>query len=321
MDPVRVGGVEVSRATLHNQDEIDRLDVRIGDTVIIQRAGDVIPEVVQVIASKRTGTEKKFKMPSKCPACGADVIKEEAIHRCIGLDCPAQLKGRIRHFASKRAMDIEGLGVKLIDQLVDKGLVKDVADIYYIKKEQLIELERMADKSAQNIIDAIEKSKTTPLSKFLYALGIRNVGETTAEDLASHFSRLDKFFELSEEDLMEVQGIGPEVAASVHQFFGDKKNKESIDRLRKAGVKVIEPKTREKGKLAGKVFVFTGILKTFGRDEARNMVESMGGITASSVSKKVDFVVVGEDPGSKFDKAKELGIKILTEEEFKKMIK
>jgi DNA ligase (NAD+) len=321
MDPVRVGGVEVSRATLHNQDEIDRLDVRIGDTVIIQRAGDVIPEVVQVITSKRTGTEKKFRMPSKCPVCGADVIKEEAIHRCIGLDCPAQLKGRIRHFASKRAMDIEGLGVKLIDQLVDKGLVKDVADIYYIKKEQLIELERMADKSAQNIIDAVEKSKTKPLSKFLYALGIRNVGETTAEDLASHFSRLDKFFDLSEEDLMEVQGIGPEVAASVHQFFGDKKNKESIDRLRKAGVKVIEPKAREKGKLAGKVFVFTGTLKTFGRDEARNLVESMGGMTASSVSKKVDFVVVGEDPGSKFDKAKELGIKILTEEEFKKMIR
>jgi DNA ligase (NAD+) len=320
MEPVRVGGVEVSRATLHNQDEIDRLDVRIGDTVVIQRAGDVIPEVVQVITSKRTGTEKKFKMPSKCPVCGAEVIKEEAIHRCIGLDCPAQLKGRIRHFASKRAMDIDGLGVKLIDQLVNKGLVKDVADLYYIKKEQLIELERMADKSAQNIIDAIEKSKTKPLSKFLYALGIRNVGETTAEDLARHFQRLDDFFHLSEEDLMEVQGIGPEVAASAHQFFGDKKNKESIDRLKKAGVKVIEPKVKEKGKLVGKTFVFTGALKKFARDEARTLVESLGATTASTVSKKVDFVVVGEDPGSKFDKAKELGIKTLTEEEFKKMI-
>jgi DNA ligase (NAD+) len=310
----------VSRATLHNQDEIDRLDVRIGDTVVIQRAGDVIPEVVQVILSRRTGTEKKFKMPSKCPVCGAEVIKEEAIHRCIGLDCPAQLKGRIRHFASKRAMDIEGLGVKLIDQLVDKGLVKDVADIYYIKKEQLIALERMADKSAQNIIDAIEKSKTKPLSKFLYALGIRNVGETTAEDLARHFQRLDDFFRLSEEDLMEVQGIGPEVAASVHQFFGDKKNKESIDRLKKVGVRVIEPKAKERGKLAGRTFVFTGSLKRFQRDEARNLVESLGGTTASTVSKKVDFVVVGEDPGSKFDKAKDLGIKTLTEEEFKKMV-
>jgi DNA ligase (NAD+) len=292
----------------------------VGDTVVIQRAGDVIPEVVQVITSKRKGTEKKFRMPSKCPVCGAEVIKEEAIHRCIGLDCPAQLKGRIKHFASKRAMDIEGLGVKLIDQLVDKGLIKDVADIYYINKEDLIRLERMAEKSAQNIIDAIEKSKTKPLSKFLYALGIRHVGETTAEDLARQFLRLDDFFRLSEKDLMEVEGIGPEVAASVHQFFRDKKNKESIELLKKAGVKVIESKTKEKGKLAGKTFLFTGALKDFGRDEARNLVESLGGMTASSVSKKVDFMVVGEDPGSKSDKAKELGIKTLTEEEFKKMI-
>ncbi|MGD0915100.1 MAG: NAD-dependent DNA ligase LigA, partial [Thermodesulfobacteriota bacterium] len=221
MKPVRVGGVEVSRATLHNQDEIDRKDIRIGDTVLIQRAGDVIPEVVEVIKSKRTGAEQPYKIPSECKVCGAEIIKEEAIHRCIGLDCPAQLKGRIKHFASKRAMDIDGLGVKLIDQLVDKGLVSDVADIYYVKKDKLIALERMAEKSAQNIIDAIEKSKTKPLSKFLYALGIRNVGETTAEDLARHFPRLEDFFHLSEEDLMEVDGIGPEVAASVHQFFTD----------------------------------------------------------------------------------------------------
>jgi len=320
MEPVKVGGVEVSRATLHNQDEIDKKDVRIGDMVVIQRAGDVIPEVVQVIESKRTGKEKKFRMPLKCPVCGAEVIKEEAIHRCIGLDCPAQLKGRIKHFASKRAMDIEGLGVKLIDQLVDKGLVKDVADIYYIEKKQLIELERMADKSAQNIIDAVEASKTKPLSRFLYALGIRHVGETTAEDLARRFSRLDDFFHLSEEDLREVEGIGPEVSASVYQFFRDKKNKESIERLKKAGVTVIEPKVKGKAKLAGKTFVFTGALKSLGRDEARNIVESLGGMTVSTVSKKVDFVVVGEDPGSKFDKAKELGIKTLTEEELKKMI-
>ncbi len=320
MEPVNVGGVEVSRATLHNQDEIDKKDIRINDIVIIQRAGDVIPEVVQVVTSKRTGAEKRFVMPSKCPVCGADVVKEEAIHRCIGLDCPAQLKGRLRHFASKRAMDIDGLGVKLIDQLVDKGLLKDVADIYYLKKEDLVALERMADKSAQNIIDAIEKSKVKPLSKFLYALGIRHVGETTAEDLADHFPQLDDFSRLSEEDLMEVEGIGPEVAASVHQFFSDKKNKESIGRLKKAGVQVIEQKAKEKGKLAGKIFVFTGTLKTYGRDEARSLVESKGAKTASSVSKKVDYVVVGEDPGSKFDKAKELGIKTLTEEEFKELI-
>ncbi len=320
MEPVKVGGVEVSRATLHNQDEIDKKDVRIGDTVIIQRAGDVIPEVVGVITSKRKGTEKKFKMPSKCPVCGADVIKEEAIHRCIGLDCPAQLKGRIKHFASKRAMDIEGLGTKLIDQLVDKGLVKDIADIYYLKKEDLASLERMADKSAQNIIDAIEASKTKPLAKFIFALGIRHVGETTAEDLARNFPRLDDFFNLSKEDLMKIEGIGPEVATSVYQFFRDKKNKESIDRLKKAGLKIIEPKPKEKGKLSGKTFVFTGTLKSYGRDEARNIVESLGGMTSSTVSKKVDYVVVGEDPGSKLDKARELGIKTLTEEEFKKMI-
>jgi DNA ligase (NAD+) len=217
-------------------------------------------------------------------------------------------------------MDIEGLGVKLIDQLVDKGLVKDVADIYEIKRDELIELERMADKSAQNIIDAVEGSKTKPLSKFLYALGIRHVGETTAEDLARRFPRLDDFSHLSEEDLMEVEGIGPEVSASVYQFFRDKKNKESIERLKKAGVTLIETKTKGKGKLAGKTFVFTGALKVLGRDEARNIVESMGGITVSSVSKKVDYVVVGEDPGSKLDKAKELGVKILTEEDFRELI-
>ncbi len=320
MEPVRIGGVEVSRATLHNQDEIDRLDVRIGDTVLIQRAGDVIPEVIQVVTSKRTGKEKKFQMPSTCPVCGAHVVREEAIYRCIGLDCPAQLKGRIKHFASKRAMDIDGLGVKLIDQLVDKGLVKDVADLYYLKKEEVIGLERMAEKSAQNLIDAIEKSKTKPLGKFLYALGILHVGETTAEDLARHFPRLDDFFHLTEEELMKVEGIGPEVSASVVRFFRDRKNKESIERLKKAGIKLIEPKSKGRGKLAGKTFVFTGTLKSYARDEARNLVESLGGTTASSVSKKVDFVVVGEDPGSKADKARELGIKTLTEEEFQEMI-
>jgi DNA ligase (NAD+) len=320
MEPVQVGGVEVSRATLHNQDEIDKKDVRVGDTVVIQRAGDVIPEVVEVVKTKRTGKEKKFTMPSRCPVCGSEAIREEAISRCIGLDCPAQLKGRIRHFSSKRAMDIDGLGAKLIDQLVDKGLVKDVADIYYVKKEALMALERMADKSAQNIIDAIEASKGKPLSKFLYALGIRHVGEHISDILAHRFPHLDDFFHLSEEELMEVEEVGPEVAASVHQFFSDQKNRESIERLKKAGVQVIEPKAKEKGKFADKVFVFTGTLQTYGRDEARYVVESLGGRTASSVSKKVDFVVVGEDPGSKFEKAKQLGIRILTEEEFRKMV-
>ena len=320
MQPVNVGGVEVSRATLHNQDEIDKKDVRIGDTVIIQRAGDVIPEVVEVITSKRTGAEKKFRIPSKCPVCGSEVIREEVIHRCIGLDCPAQLKGRIKHFASKRAMDIDGLGVKLIGQLVDKGLVNDVADIYDITKDQLIALERMAEKSAQNIIDAIDASKEKPLSKFLYALGIRHVGEHISDVLAHRFSRLDDFPALSEDDLMKAEEVGPEVAASVARFFRDKKNRESIERLKKAGVKVIEPRVKARGKLADKVFVFTGTLHSYGREEARSLVEKLGAKTVSIVSKKVDFVVAGEDPGSKFDKAKGLGVTILTEEEFRKMV-
>jgi DNA ligase (NAD+) len=294
--------------------------VRVGDTVLIQRAGDVIPEVVEVIKSKRTGKETPFRMPSQCPVCGSAVVREEAIHRCIGLDCPAQLKGRIRHFASKRAMDIDGLGVKLIDQLVDAGLVKDVADLYTLRREQLIELERMADKSAQNIIDAIEGSKEKPLSKFIFALGIRHVGEHISEVLAQDFPRLDDFFHLSEEDLTKVEEVGPEVAASVIRFFRDRKNRESIERLKRAGLKVIEAAVKKKGKLADKTVVFTGTLSSYGRDEARSLVESLGGKTTSTVSKKVDFVVAGEDPGSKLDKAKELGIKILTESEFKKLI-
>jgi DNA ligase (NAD+) len=281
----------------------------------------VIPEVVQVIESKRTGKEKKFQTPSKCPVCGAEVIREEAeaIYRCIGLDCPAQLKGRIKHFASKRAMDIDGLGVKLIGQLVNKGLVKDVADIYYIKKEELIALERMADKSAQNIIDAIEGSKAKPLGKFLFALGIRHVGEHISEVLARRYPHMEDLFHLSEEELQEVNEVGPEVAASVVHFFRDRRNEESIERLKRAGVKPIEPQLIGRGKLAGKVFVFTGTLKSYGRDEARDRVESLGGVTTSSLSKKVDFVVAGEDPGSKVDRAKELGIKTLTEDEFKNM--
>ena len=320
MEPVRVGGVEVSRATLHNQAEVDKKDVRVGDTVLIQRAGDVIPEVVEVIKSKRTGKETPFRMPSQCPVCGSAVVREEAIHRCIGLDCAAQLKGRIRHFASKRAMDIDGLGVKLIDQLVDAGLVKDVADLYTLTKEQLIELERMADKSAQNIVDAVEDSKEKPLSKFLFALGIRHVGEHISEVLAQRFPRLDDFFHLSEEDLMKVVEVGREVAASVVRFFRDRKNKESVDRLKKAGLKVIEAAAGKRGRLADKIFVFTGTLSSYGRDEVRSLVESLGGKTSSTVSKKVDFVVAGEDPGFKLDKAKELGIKILTEGEFKKLV-
>jgi DNA ligase (NAD+) len=320
LEPVRVGGVEVSRSTLHNQDEIDKKDIRIGDTVVIQRAGDVIPEVVQVVTAKRTGAESPFRMPSHCPVCGSDVIKDEAIHRCVGLDCPAQLKGRLRHFASKRAMDIDGLGVKLIEQMVEMGLVRDVADLYYLTKLDLLGLERMAEKSAQNILDAIEKSKNKPLSKLLYGLGIRHVGEHISDVLARRFPHLDDFFKLSDEELMRVEEVGPEVAASVARFFKDQKNRESIERLKTAGLTVREPKRKEREKLAGRTFVFTGALQSFSRDEARDRVESLGGKAATSISKKVDYLVVGEDPGSKADKAKELGIRILSEEEFREMI-
>jgi len=319
MEPVKVGGVEVSRATLHNQNEVDRKDIRIGDTVIIQRAGDVIPEVVKVLLSKRAGREINFHMPEKC-RCGAEVIKDESTHQCVGLNCPDQFKGRIIHFASRRGMDIEGVGEKLVDQLVEKGLVKDIADLYYLKTEELVALERFADKSAQNIMDAIEGSKKKPLSKFLYALGIRHVGEHISEVLAKHFPNLDDFFNLSEDKLMELEEVGPEVAASTVRFFQDPKNKASIARMMKAGLKITQYDAAAKKKLTGKTLIFTGTLKTYKRDDARKVVESLGGTIATSVSKKVDFLVVGEDPGSKVTEAERLGIKLLNEDDFKKMV-
>ena len=319
--PVQVGGVEVKRATLHNQDEIDRKDIRIGDHVLVRRAGDVIPEVVKVIKERRTGKERKFRMPERCPVCGSEVVRlpGEVAFRCVGLSCPAQLKGRIRHFASRRAMDIEGLGVKLIDQLVDKGLVKDLSDIYYLTKEELAGLERMADKSAQNIIDAIERSKKTTLARFLNALGIRLVGEHLSQVLAERFS-LEQLFTVTEEELMAVPEIGPEVAQSVVRFFRDERNRETIKRIVEAGVSFEEAAPEEERPLEGKVFVFTGALESMTRDEAKNLVERLGGRAASSVSRKVDYVVVGKDPGSKYDKARELGLTIIDEEEFKKLV-
>jgi DNA ligase (NAD+) len=233
LDPVRVGGIEISRATLHNQDEIDKKDVRIGDTVVVQRAGDVIPEVVKVLGSKRTGGEKRYQIPDTCPVCGADVVrlKNEAVHRCIGLSCSAQLKGRIKHFASKRAMDIDGLGDKLVAQLVDRGMIKDVADLYRLSKEDLAGMERMADKSAQNILNAIERSKKKPLAKFIYALGIRHVGEHLSEVLANELKSLFIFFRVTEEELLAIKEVGPELAQSVVRFFRDQRNREVLEKL------------------------------------------------------------------------------------------
>jgi DNA ligase (NAD+) len=322
LEPVRVGGIEISRATLHNQDEIDKKDVRIGDTVIVQRAGDVIPEVVKVVESSRTGDERKYKIPDTCPICGADVVRleNEAAHRCIGLSCPAQLKGRIKHFASKRAMDIEGLGDKLVAQLVDREMMRDVADLYRLSKDDLVGLERMADKSAENILNAIAGSKTKPLAKVIYAVGIRHVGEHLSEVLARELRSLDNFFGITEEKLLLIREVGPELAQSVVRYFSDERNLGVLAKLRKSGLIISKPDTGKMVTFEGLTFVFTGVMGSFTRDEARDLVESLGGRTASGVSKKVDYVVVGSDPGSKYEKARELGIAVLTEKQFRELV-
>jgi len=322
LKPVDVTGVTVSRATLHNQDFIDQMDVRIGDKVKVARAGDVIPEVVKVLKDKRTGREKKFHIPSKCPVCGSKVVKEGAFYRCTGgLACIAQLKRSITHYASKGAMDIEGLGKKNVDLLVDSGLIKRVSDLYVLKKEDLLKLPRFAEKSADNLLKGIEKSKERSLARFIYALGIPNVGEHMARVLAEHFKTLDALMNASRESLLEIHEVGPETADSIVSFFREKINREEIERMKKFGVKATVAKVEEKkGILSGKVFVFTGALQSFSREEAKRLVEELGGRAASSVSKNVDFVVVGENPGSKYGKAKKLGLKIIDEKEFKKMI-
>ncbi len=324
MEPVRISGVEVSRATLHNQDEIERKDIRVGDTVVVQRAGDVIPEVVRVIESKRTGSDMKFRMPERCPVCGAEVVRPEgeAVHRCSNVSCPAQLKESIRHFASRGGMDIEGLGDKLVTQLVDKGLVKDLADIYYLSREELTDLERMAEKSAQNIIDALQISREKELPRVMYALGIRHVGEHTARVLAEHFGSIERLADATEEELIEIKDIGPEVAGSIVSFFRQEQNIKVIEKLKAAGVKLkIEEKRVVKPELEGRTFVFTGALISFTRDEAQRIVKGLGGRASSSVSRNTDYVVAGEGAGSKLAKARELGVEVITEEEFKKLVR
>ncbi len=323
LEPVRVGGVEVSRASLHNEDEIRRKDVRIGDTVVIQRAGDVIPEVVKVIESKRIGKEKKFTMPDRCPVCGskAERLEGEAIHRCTGMACPAQLKENLAHFASKGAMNMDGLGRKLLDQMVDKKLIEDPADLYFLKKQGLMKMDRMGDKLAENLLNAIEKSRKPSLSHLIYALGIRNVGSHLAEVLARRFGSIDHLALQSVDDLTGVKEVGPIVALSIHNFFRNPKNLMVLEKLKKGGVKFpIEKAGTASTLLAGKTFVLTGGLDDFTRDEARKIIEDMGGRVTSSVSKNTDFVIVGKEPGSKYDAALKLEIKILNENDFKKMI-
>lgn len=318
LKPVFVGGVTVTNATLHNEDEVRRKDIHIGDTVSVRRAGDVIPEVVYAIAEKRPAHARRFEMPQTCPECGSHILRQadEAVARCTGgLFCPAQRKQAITHFASRKAMDIEGLGEKLVDQLVSANLVHSLADIYQLDLNTLSNLERMAQKSAQNILDALEASKSTTLARFIYALGMRNVGEATAKDLAKHFGNLQALRNANFEDLLEVNDVGPVVAESIVNFLSEQHNKEVIDALINAGIHWTETEGKQtsSGKLSGKIFVLTGTLPTMSRDEAKSQIEAAGGKVSGSVSKKTDFVVAGSEAGSKLDKAQELGLQILDE--------
>jgi DNA ligase (NAD+) len=317
--PVFVGGVTVTNATLHNEDEVRRKDVRIGDTAIVRRAGDVIPEVVAIVPELRPADAREFVMPANCPICGSPIVRQEdeAVARCSGgwIKCSAQRKGGLLHFVSRRAMDIEGLGEQLVDQLVDKHVITTAADLYKLGLTSLSELDRMAEKSAQNVLDALEKSKSTTLARFIYALGIRHVGEATAKELASHFGSLDTLLDASEEQLLEVADIGPVVAASIKSFLADPLNIELIQQLRAAGIHwpKLEPKAVEAKPQQGKTFVLTGTLPTLTRDEASALIEAAGGKVAGSVSKKTSYVVAGEEAGSKLAKAQELGVTILDE--------
>lgn len=322
--PVRVSGVEVRRASLHNEDELRKKDIRIGDTVVIRRAGDVIPEVVKVIKSSRTGKEKIFHMPDECPVCGQPVTRSEgeAYYRCNNLSCPAQVKERIIHFASKPGVDIDGLGGKLIEQMVDKDMIKTPADLYFLKKDEILKLERMADKSAQNIIDAIEASRKPDLPHLINALGIRNVGEHLADVLAGHFGTLEKLMEANYDELSGINEVGPTIADSIVKFFENPENKRMIGALEKGGMKF--PKAEKKSSyqpLAGQTYVITGTLADFSRRQAKEALENLGAKVASAVSKNTNYVIVGNDPGSKYDKAEKLGIEILDEEKFKALLK
>jgi DNA ligase (NAD+) len=323
MEPVEVGGVTVSRATLHNEDEVARKDVRVGDTVLVQRAGDVIPEVVKVIIEERPADAVPFKMPGVCPVCDTPLVRPpgEKVTRCPNPDCFGALTRGLMHFAGKGAMDIDGLGEKIILQLVNAGLVKDVSDLYNLTEDDLIPLERFAEKSAQNIIGAIKGSKHPPFWRLINALGIRFVGEATARLLAQHFHDLDSLMHASKEELLHVEGVGEQVAASIREFCEQPRNLELLARLRAAGVKEKPPESPAAGPLAGKTFVFTGGLEHRSREEAKALVAARGAKVSSSVSAKTDYVVAGRDPGSKYAKARDLGVAVLSEAEFEELVR
>jgi DNA ligase (NAD+) len=323
MEPVEVGGVTVSRATLHNEDEVARKDVRVGDTVLVQRAGDVIPEVVKVIIEERPPDAQPFKMPTHCPVCGTELVRPEGekVTRCPNPDCFASRTRGIQHFAGKSALDIDGLGEKIVQQLVEVGLVKDVSDLYQLTEDDLIPLERFAEKSAQNIINAIQASKKPALWRLINALGIRYVGEATAQILAQHFRSLDTLMAVSKEDLLHVEGVGEQVATSIREFFDNERNQALIKILQEAGVRALPPETPTASPLGGKTFVFTGGLLHFSREAAKAQVTTRGGKVSSSVSSKTDYVVAGADPGSKLAKAQELGLTILDEAAFEELLK
>ena len=322
LEPVQIGGVTVSRSTLHNMDEIERLGVHAGDTVLVERAGEVIPHVLKVV--KHGSEEKPFRMPEKCPECGTRIHKAEGevAYRCVNVSCPARRKESLLHFAGRHAMNIDGLGDKIVDQLVDKGLVKDFADLYHLKLATVADLERMAEKSAQNLLDEIEASKKNSLARLIFALGIRFVGERTAQLLAAHFGSMDKLAEAGEEELTGVTEVGPKVAEGILEFFSEAANRKLIERLRAAGVNMKEERAAPKSaKFAGMTFVFTGTLAKRSREESEALVAAHGGKAGSSVSKKTSYVVVGADPGSKFEKAKELKVPILDEAGFEKLLR
>ncbi len=317
LEPVEVSGVTVSRATLHNEDEVRRKDVRVGDWVIVRRAGDVIPEVVRSLPERRTGEEQEFRIPGRCPVCAGPVTRsgDEAVHRCENLSCPARIKEAILHYASRRAADIQGLGTKLVDQLVETGLVRRISDLYRLGWEDLVALERMGEKSAQNLLEQIERSKGMTLSRLIYALGIRHVGERVADLLAERFSSLETLSRAEAGTLVPIRGVGEEIAESIVRFFLNEENRKLVMELAEVGIAPHAPSARG-GPLSGKVVLFTGTLSDFTREEAWQIVESLGGRVASGVSRGVDYVVAGEDPGSKLGRARELGIPILTEAEF-----